>query len=88
MKFLIGLKDHVERAGNWPFDIKGASILIGVNNNQKKNNCAIRLIDFNSVEKMEEGYLDSGFIKGLQTLIKILEELLSSNEKGGNVNSE
>lgn len=69
MVFLNGLKAHVERAGNWPYDIKGASVLIGVNNNLPKNNCAIRLIDFNSVEKKEEGYLDSGFIKGLQTLI-------------------
>lgn len=66
----------MSKAGNWPFDIKGASVLIGVNNNTKSNNCAIRLIDFNSVEKKEEGYLDSGFIKGLQTLIEILDEFL------------
>ena len=81
MKFLNGLKYHVSKAGNWPFDIKGASILIGVNNNTTKNNCVIRLIDFNSVEKMTEGYLDSGFIKGLQTLIQILEEFLNPELK-------
>lgn len=70
IKFLKDLKSHVEKPGNWPFDIKGSSILIGVDNRTNKpNNCAIRLIDFNSVESMDQGYLDEGLVKGLQTLI-------------------
>lgn len=88
IKFLNGLKEHVERAGNWPYDIKGSSILVGVDNNKSVNNCAIRLIDFNSVEKKEEGYLDSGFVKGLETLIEILEEFLNPQANNKTISSE
>lgn len=70
IEFLKSLKSHVEASGNWPFDIKGSSILIGVDNHtDKPNNCSIKLIDFNSVECMEQGYKDEGFVKGLQSLI-------------------
>ena len=65
LKFLNDLKEFVELKGNWPYDIKGSSVLIATNNNIDTDNCAIKLIDFASVERMHDGYVDEGLITGL-----------------------
>lgn len=77
LTFLNDLKDFVAKKGNWPYDVKGSSILIAVNHNKRSNNCAIKLIDFASVEKMDMDYVDEGLITGIESLITILEELLN-----------
>ena len=54
---------------NFPYEIRGASILIVIDHN--KNDCVIKLIDLASITEYEnKADRDQGFIFGLTNMIK------------------
>ena len=76
------LSKHIQE--NWSYEIRGASLLIAIDHQRVKEQdpecIQIRLIDLASVESKEEGFIDLGFLKGIESIIKILRVMLHEQE--------
>jgi hypothetical protein len=68
---VVMMKQSRNKAG-FPFQVRGASIQIGVD----KNDCKVRLVDLASLDYKHTEYVDEGFIFGLETLDFILSAIM------------
>lgn len=80
ISFIEDLRAFYSKPGQWPYETRGASILIVINNKLKANSCKIKLIDLGSLVYKGPDYIDKEFILGLSSLLDIFKNFKNCNK--------